>query len=501
MDFVTLEYYIYFLPVVFLTIGLSLQKRNPQILILLIMSYLFFWLASGWHIILLLISTLVDWTAGKKIFKKYNQINQQFDPSNIEIKKSQLKKEKKKWLIISLCTNLTLLGIFKYLDFIIESLNFVTLKFSESIAIDSVGLLLPVGISFYTFQTMSYTIDIYRGKMKPFEKFTDFACYAAFFPQLVAGPIVRADHFRQQISQPLKIDPIKIKLGLTLIIYGIAKKMVIADNVAIHANIIFVEGIHLSNIGLIWWGTLCFGIQIYCDFSAYTDIALGSAILLGIKLPENFKTPYGATSPQDFWRRWHISLSTWLRDYLYIPLGGSKNGTKVMIGALMGTMLLGGLWHGSSWNFILWGFLHGILLLIHRFGKNLAPVKSFFDFTPRIAIICSWLITQIAVFFTWLVFRIEDNNILVPAMKTFVGINGYFDLKEMYDILPEIKALTGIIVVGFIILHGISGWIGGGKIWLSKRGPITWGVICAIMLTLTFYLRPAETIDFIYFRF
>lgn len=484
MDFVTLEYYIYFLPIVFfLTIGISLRSRRPQIIILLLMSYVFFWLASGWHIILLFISTLVDWSAGKQMAKDLNQ------------------KIRKRWLITSLFTNLTLLAIFKYLDFIIESLNLISLNFSDTLTIDSIGLLLPVGISFYTFQTMSYSIDIYRKKMEPFQNFTDFACYAAFFPQLVAGPIVRADHFQKQISQKLIFDPIKIKLGLTLIIYGIAKKMVIADNVAIHANLIFTEGEHLANTGLIWWGTLCFGIQIYCDFSAYTDIALGSAILLGIKLPENFRTPYRATSPQDFWRRWHISLSTWLRDYLYIPLGGSKNGTKIMIFALMGTMLLGGLWHGASWNFILWGFLHGILLLVHRFGKGLPLVKKFFELTPRFAILCSWTITQIAIFFTWLVFRIEDTQILLPAMKSFLGIDGHFNLEEMYHILPEIKILTGFIVVGFIILHGISGWVGGGKIWLSKRGPVLWGIISGLMMALTFYLRPAETVDFIYFRF
>jgi D-alanyl-lipoteichoic acid acyltransferase DltB (MBOAT superfamily) len=293
----------------------------------------------------------------------------------------------------------------------------------------------------------------------------------------------------------------KFRLGLTLIIYGIAKKFIVADNVALHANYIFTEGEHLANIGLIWWGTLCFGIQIYCDFSAYTDIAIGSAYLLGVKLPENFKTPYAATSPQDFWRRWHISLSTWLRDYLYIPLGGSRNGTKRMIFALMMTMLLGGLWHGASWNFILWGFVHGLLLIIHRFGKEIPVISNFFTKSGRFGLLISWLITQICVFFTWMIFRIEDTSVLLPSMKTFFGIGGHFDLDEMYNFLPEIKLLTGIIVLGFIILHGISGKLGGGKLWLSRRNSIVWGVICGSALTLSFYLRPSETIDFIYFRF
>ena len=484
MDFVTPEYYLYFLPaVVFLTIGIASRKRRMQILILLVMSYLFFWLASGWHILLLFTSMCVDWTAGKKMHESDNQ------------------SYRKCWLQASLIVNLTLLGIFKYLDFIIESLNFASLKFGSEASLDTFGLALPVGISFYTFQTMSYTIDIYRKKQSPYDSFLDFACYAAFFPQLVAGPIVRADHFRKEIEKPVQTNPYRFRLGLTLIIYGIAKKLVIADNVAVHANAILVEGDHLANIGLIWWATLCFGIQIYCDFSAYTDIAIGSAHLIGVRLPENFKTPYAATTPQDFWRRWHISLSTWLRDYLYIPLGGSRNGQRRMIFALMMTMLLGGLWHGASWNFVLWGLVHGILLILHRFGSKIGFVKSFFNSTGRFGILVSWFITQYLVFFTWLIFRVEDVSILIPSMKTFLGIGGHFDLHEMYEVLPEIKILTFFLAIGFILLHGLSGKFNGGKLWLARRHPVIWGVICGFMLTLAFYLRPAETIDFIYFRF
>ncbi|MGB1898650.1 MAG: MBOAT family O-acyltransferase, partial [Candidatus Poseidoniaceae archaeon] len=187
-------------------------------------------------------------------------------------------------LVASLIINLGLLAIFKYLDFFIETWNLASLRFDNAPELDTFGLLLPVGISFYTFQTMSYTIDIYRGKHVPYQKFTDFACYAAFFPQLVAGPIVRSQHFLEQINGPVSSSPYTFRLGLTLIIYGLAKKLVIADNVAIHVNEIFAEGSNLENIALIWWGSLCFGIQIYCDFSAYTDIALGSAYLIGIRL-------------------------------------------------------------------------------------------------------------------------------------------------------------------------------------------------------------------------
>lgn len=484
MDFVTSEYYKIFLPiVVILVLFIGRQKRDLQVLVMLVMSYIFFWLASGWHVILLLTSTVVDWTAGKKIHL------------------SSDRKHRKRWLIGSLTINLGLLAIFKYLDFFIETWNLASLRFDGTPELDTFGLLLPVGISFYTFQTMSYTIDIYREKHTPYDKFTDFACYAAFFPQLVAGPIVRSQHFLEQIKVPVSSSPYKFRLGLTLIIYGLAKKLIIADNVAIHVNEIFTEGSNLENIALIWWGSLCFGIQIYCDFSAYTDIALGSAYLIGIKLPENFKTPYAARSPQDFWRRWHISLSTWLRDYLYIPLGGSRGGRRVLVISLMGTMLLGGLWHGASWNFVLWGFMHGILLLLHRTITASSVIKKLFELAPKISIFAGWIITQYFIFMTWLVFRVEDTTMMLRSLKTFVGIDAYWDYSEFFESLPDVKLMTMGLVFIFVIAHGLSGKLGGFKIWLSKQHSLVWGVICGIIISATFLLRPAETVEFIYFRF
>ena len=484
MDFVTPEYYTIFLPiVVVLVLFIGRQKRNTQVLMMLTMSYIFFWLASGWHVLLLLTSTLVDWTAGKKISA------------------SDDRKIRKRWLVGSLSVNLGLLAVFKYLDFLIETWNLASLRFDGAPELDTFGLLLPVGISFYTFQTMSYTIDIYREKHGPYKKFLDFACYAAFFPQLVAGPIVRSQHFLEQIQKPVSSNPHRFRLGLTLIIYGLAKKLIIADNVALHANAIFTDGVPLDNIGLVWWGSLCFGIQIYCDFSAYTDIALGSAHLIGIELPENFKSPYAATSPQDFWRRWHISLSTWLRDYLYIPLGGSRGGTRVLIFALMGTMLLGGLWHGASWNFVLWGAMHGVMLLTHRGLIRIDAVKNMFDKAPKLMLIGSWVVTQYFVFMTWLVFRVEDTSMMFRSLKSFMGIDAHWNTTEFIEALPEIKLLTMGLVGIFILMHGFSGKIGGLKHWLAKQNSWVWGISCGILLTATFLLRPAETIDFIYFRF
>ncbi|MDA1131594.1 MAG: MBOAT family protein [archaeon] len=484
MDFITTDYYFWFLPIVFLaTFTIGHKKRRKQILILLVSSYVFFWLASGWHILLLLVSTITDWTASKKI---HNSDDSRY---------------RKRWLRGSLIINLGLLGLFKYLDFLIQSLNWVTFKLANSPEIDTFGLLLPVGISFYTFQTMSYTIDIYKGKNKPYEDFLSFSCYAAFFPQLVAGPIVRADHFEKEIEKVLSPSTMRIRLGLTLIVYGLAKKLIIADNMAVHVNTIFDDVEGLTNIGLVWWGALAFGIQIYCDFSAYTDIAIGSAHLLGITLPENFDSPYTATSPQDFWRKWHISLSTWLRDYLYIPLGGSRNGPRVMFFALMTTMLLGGLWHGASWNFVLWGLIHGLLLIIHRVVKQNNTVTSLYTSKPRIFTMMGWIVTQYFIFMTWLIFRLEDSSILIPALKSYIGIGSHWDTQEMLEHLPEIKFLTFGIAILFICGHLLSSKIGGFKHWISRQNPLVWGVLIGTMIGLSLTLRPAETADFIYFRF
>ena len=484
MDFVTLGYYYWFLPITMaLYFALLKGKQENRIILLVIMSYIFFFLSSGWYFILLAVSTCTDWIAGKRISVS----------DDISVKK--------RWLYASLSINLGLLAVFKYLDFFIESLNLITLKLPSSPEISTLGLILPVGISFYTFQTMSYTIDIYRGSGKPYDKFTDFACYASFFPQLVAGPIVRSQEFIEQINKPREFSISRTRLGLTLIVYGLFKKIIIADNVAVHVNEIFAEGAALDNTALVWWGALCFGIQIYCDFSGYTDIALGSAHLMSIELPENFKTPYAATSPRDFWRRWHISLSTWLRDYLYIPLGGSRNGNRKLALALMATMILGGLWHGASWNFAIWGFLHGILLLGNRvLASNNLIISGFYKF-PKIMTGFGWLVTQFSIFFTWLVFRIEDTTMLFRSMKSFIGIDAYWDLDELLSSLPYIKVTTAIMVFSFIILHGISGYVGSGKYWLARRNPFIWGIICGTALGLCVILRPIEAADFIYFRF
>ena len=486
MDFTSFDYYAWFLPLTcFMVLIFSKNRKSSQMGLILLFSYLFFWLASGWHVILLAISTCTDWIISKKISSSENQ------------------KLRKRLLIITLTLNLGLLATFKYLDMLIETYGIVQLKMTSLPVIQRAELLLPVGISFYTFQTMSYSIDVYRKKYKPYDSFIDFASYAAFFPQLVAGPIVRADHFLNQIQKPLTLSERNFRIAITFILYGLVKKLVFADNVAIHADAIFTEGVDLTNTALVWWGTLCFGIQIYCDFSAYSDIAIGSALLLGIRLPENFKTPYAARSPQDFWRRWHISLSTWLRDYLYISLGGSRHGQRRLYIALMATMALGGLWHGASWNFVLWGVVHGVILICHRLLIKLNSIKRIFESstwkTP--AILFGWFVTQILVFFTWLIFRVEDSALLTESIRGFLYLDSNFDLDIAIDNLPSVRYLTLILVIVFVITHGLSGHVGRLRDRLHSGNPILWGVFFAICLLSIIYLRPSESSDFIYFRF
>jgi len=313
MLFNTVEFVIFF-TLVLVTISV-IKHRKFQHLFLLFVSYFFFYFSSNYLIILLIYSTILDFYIGKEIWK------------------SQSLRRKKILLIISLAGNLGLLGFFKYADFAILQFNILGNYIDLADTIPLLNLALPIGISFYTFQTISYTVDIYRGQLTPSKSLREFALFVSFFPQLVAGPIVRAKDFLPQLREKLtafetgkklrliSIHDKNLKLGITIMAFGFLKKMFFADNIAPIANDVFTNSIGATSLE-IWLGTIAFSFQIYGDFSGYSDIAIGAALILGFKLPVNFNKPYFATSPSDFWKRWHISLSTWLRDYLYIPLGG-----------------------------------------------------------------------------------------------------------------------------------------------------------------------------------
>ncbi|MDH5354952.1 MAG: MBOAT family protein [Gammaproteobacteria bacterium] len=380
--------YLFFLAAMLLAYW-SLGRRN-QNLLLLVGSFVFYGFVTPWFCLLLATSIIVDFNCGKAIHRSLNG---------------------RKYLLISIGFNISLLAVFKYCNFFIE--NFIELfnilGFEPSISV--LNIVLPVGISFYTFQTLSYTIDVYRGKLKPIDDFVAFSVFVSMFPQLVAGPIERATNMLPQILGQRQIDREDISRGVYLIFRGFVKKLVVADNVAIYVDKIFL--LETANPLMIAVGSVGFGIQIYADFSAYTDIARGSARLFGFRLMENFRSPYLACSPSDFWRRWHISLSSWMRDYLYIPLRGSKTDSRRrLLAVLVVTMGLSGLWHGAAWNFVLWGLYHGLLLVIYHglgFSGNVQPRT----FPGRILAISIMFILTMA---GWALFRTPSVEWLYQSL-------------------------------------------------------------------------------------
>ena len=322
-------------------------RHRAQNVLLLVASYVFY----GWwdwrFLSLILVSTLVDYVVGLGLTRATGE------------------RRKRLLLATSVVTNLGILFTFKYFGFFAEGLGRLLGVFGLSLDVATVNVVLPVGISFYTFQTMSYTIDIYRGRLLPTRSFLNFALFVAFFPQLVAGPIERARHLLPQMEEKRKVTASKAQEGLWLVLLGYFKKLVIADNMIPFTEPVFADPESASGLAIVV-AIYAFAFQIYGDFSGYSDIARGLGKMMGFDIMLNFRFPYFASNPRDFWRRWHISLSTWLRDYLYIPLGGNRHGGASTERNLMLTMLLGGLWHGAAWNFVAWGFYHGGLLIAHR---------------------------------------------------------------------------------------------------------------------------------------
>jgi len=389
---------------VFLFIVVSLYavcNHRKQNLLLLVSSYIFY----GWwdwrFLSLILLSTTVDYFVGLKVHNSTDQ--------NI-----------RKLLVgCSVAFNLTLLGIFKYYDFFVTSLVDALALCGIEVQPALLSTILPVGISFYTFQTISYSIDIYRKEVTPTKNYFDFALFVSFFPQLVAGPIERAKNLLPQITKDRKVDMTDIKVGAFLIYWGLFKKVVIADNLAFIVDSAFVDPGSLTALEALI-ALYAFAWQIYCDFSGYTDIARGIARLFGIRLMLNFNLPYFAISPSQFWRSWHISLSSWLRDYLYLPLGGNRKGELRTYINLSLVMLLGGLWHGASWNFVLWGAYQGLLLIAFR------PFESVFATMANRRTAMRWLWNIVFFHFIclgWLLFRSPNLEILSEYFGAFLNVS------------------------------------------------------------------------------
>ncbi len=406
---------------------------------------------------------------------------------------------RKIFVLASIATNLTLLGIFKYFNFFADTFK----TFSESVFgvtphWYTLDIILPVGISFYTFQTISYTIDVYRGHLPASKKLSEFAAYVAFFPQLVAGPIERGKHllpqFQKSRSKPAYAD---IQEGSWLIFWGLFKKLVIADNLAIIVNSTFAPFDNLTAGTVtpedgfrLLIAVYAFAFQIYCDFSGYTDIARGTAKLLGFDIMINFRLPYFSTGPSEFWRRWHISLSSWLRDYLYIPLGGNRKGKFRMYRNLTLTMLLGGLWHGASWTFVIWGAYHGLLLSIYRFFNIKDEFDEVISWKKALMIVLFFQLTCVG----WLIFRASNVDTIVIFLES-IFLNPTWSEQAWFDI----KQLC--FYVWFLILFQIV------QYWTNNLNPMqswhwfvrlnVWIYIIMSLLVLTSNNRP----EFIYFAF
>ncbi|MEL7448080.1 MAG: MBOAT family O-acyltransferase [Pseudomonadota bacterium] len=364
----------------------SLPGNRSRKVVLLAASYVFYAAWDYRFLSLILISTVVDYTAA------------------LAMSRSAKESARRLWLLLSLVVNLGMLGFFKYFNFFAESASDLMAAFGVELSQTTLDITLPVGISFYTFQTLSYTIDVYRGKLKPRTQLLDVALFVAFFPQLVAGPIVRAATFLPQLDSVRSFARVHGRACLALFLSGFVKKAVVADNVAPFVDEVFSNPGLYDSAALVV-GACLYAVQIYCDFSGYSDMAIAVAGLLGFALPVNFRTPYLAASITDFWRRWHISLSSWLRDYLYIPLGGNRGSRLATQRNLMLTMLLGGLWHGAAWNFVVWGFLHGLALSLEREWRRSPWAGAL---TGGLALAGGTALTLGWVLVAWVFFRAPD---------------------------------------------------------------------------------------------
>jgi len=452
-------------------------------------SLYFYYLSSGFYFGLLLFSTLVDYLLGKAIYKTENLTR------------------KKAYLIVSVVVNLALLGYFKYTYFFTDVLNHVAgtdikpinfLAYGASslgFEADFHHIFLPVGISFYTFQTLSYSIDIYRGKLTPVRSILDFAFFVSFFPQLVAGPIVRASDFIPQIYQKYRLTEAELGRAFYLILVGLFKKMVISDYLSINwVDRIFSEPVRYSGFEnlLAIYG---YAIQIYCDFSGYTDIAIGIALLLGFRLNLNFNSPYKATNITDFWRRWHISLSSWLRDYLYISLGGNRKGKVKTYANLLITMLLGGLWHGAHVRFIIWGALHGLALALHKMWLETFPSAQK---KSVISDIISGIFTFHFVCFCWIFFRAETT---AQAFEVIEQITTAFHPEIITDVLASYWQVVSMLGLGFVLHFLPHTWKAYAQTQLSQLPDFVKACVAVLVALLIFQVKVSDFQPFIYFQF
>lgn len=440
------------------------DKERTRLTILTAASYVFYgywdWRFCG----LMLFSTIIDYICGLKLNSSKKQIHRRF------------------WLILSLTTNLSLLAFFKYWAFGVGNLNSLLAASGSSTSFPIWNIILPVGISFYTFQSMSYSIDIYKDEAKPTKSFLHFAAYVSMFPQLVAGPIVRYHELYEQLRQlPKKIQYDSFLLGCQFFILGLAKKLWIADTIAKSVDPLFMNN-PTPEFVTSWLAMVGYTMQIYFDFSGYSDMAVGLGLMLGFQFPQNFNSPYKSTSISDFWRRWHMSFSFWLRDYLYIAMGGNRHGKLKTLRNLMITMFLGGLWHGANWTFVVWGVYHGALLIIH----NLWRTHSKRTIPKSLAI----AITFIAVMVGWVFFR--SPNFTTAGQLLFGLVGGYG--VDANQIMTAKSFIVIVILAGFWCFAAPNTW---QLPTVNKK----WQAVGLAMLFVLCVLKLGEPSPFLYFQF
>jgi D-alanyl-lipoteichoic acid acyltransferase DltB (MBOAT superfamily) len=457
---------------------LTQSHHRAQNCLLLASSYIFYGYWDARFLLLLLLSTGVDYFAGQKI------------------ENSQTVRSRRTFLAISIISNLSILGFFKYFNFFSESTVHLLSSFGLNADPVSLNIILPVGISFYTFQTLSYSIDVYRGAIRAEKNLLNFALFVSFFPQLVAGPIERASTLLPQISMPRVLSMDQINAGLFLILWGYFKKMAIADNLGEVADEVFESYTTFEGLDLLL-GSLAFTVQIYGDFSGYSDIARGLAKLMGFELMLNFNLPFFATSPSDFWARWHMSLSTWFRDYVYIPLGGNRAGAIATYRNLAITMVLCGLWHGAAWNFILWGAFHGMILIAYHM------LKPYFAMVSK-------QISKGAIGYDWV------TSLLGMGMMTCLSIIGWIlfrssSLQQAFYILTHLSLASsseswdlGYDLLFFslpLLLVQLYQFVSQDLLILTKLKPWSRVLLYGCILAAIVVFSNRDRSDFIYFQF
>jgi alginate O-acetyltransferase complex protein AlgI len=474
MLFNSLTFIVFF--VIVLAVYYGLKNWEMRKTFLLLASYVFYGAWNPPFTIILWISTIIDWYAAEYIYRAT-------DP-----------KKKKLFLLISLVSNLGMLGFFKYGNFVMENVVWLSGFAGNPTQYTPMDIILPVGISFYTFQTLSYTIDVYRGHMKPAQTFIDFALYVTFFPQLVAGPIVRAVDFVPQCVEPKRATSQQIGWGLFLMTLGLFQKVVLADVfLSGTSDSIFAWNKSPLNGFDTWIGLLAFQGQIFFDFAGYSTCAIGASLCLGFLLPDNFRSPFGALGFSDFWTRWHISLSTWLKDYVYIPLGGSRKGkSRALINVFL-VMAIGGIWHGASWTFVVWGCIHGVYLMIEQLLKFVFHPMDITKYLPgRVAV---RIITFMGVITPSIFFRAKDMSHAGGLFASMFGMR-----PTGAQILTSIEITTVLLVMfSTIATH----WaLVDTKFEVAMEKTPGWFITCIwVLMIFALIIAQGGSNAFIYFQF